>query len=67
MDLLKNMGEIVVLQREKAGITQMELASICGLSDLTIRNIERGKAGTSIGNWLKVANKLGIKLELTTK
>lgn len=67
MIILEEFGRKIVLQREKLGLTQMDLASLCELSDLTIRNIERGKEGTAIGNWLNVADKLGMKFELTIK
>lgn len=67
MTILEKFGKKVIIQREKLGLTQMDLASLCELSDLTIRNIERGKEGTSIGNWLNVADKLGMKFELTIK
>ena len=67
MIILEEFGKKIILQREKLALTQMDLASLCGLSDLTIRNIERGKEGTSIGNWLNVADKLGMKLDLTIK
>lgn len=67
MIILEEFGKKIILQREKLGLTQMDLASLCELSDLTIRNIERGKEGTSIGNWLNVADKLGMKLDLTIK
>jgi transcriptional regulator with XRE-family HTH domain len=53
--------------RFKLKLTQFELAEITKLSDLTIRNIEKGKASVAIGNWLKVADVLGIAFEMSFK
>jgi transcriptional regulator with XRE-family HTH domain len=67
MDNLVKIATILSTRREKLGITQFELAEMVGLSDLTIRNIEKGKTGTSVGNFINVANRLGYNLELTIK
>jgi DNA-binding XRE family transcriptional regulator len=60
-------GNLLEKQREKLGITQFTLAELTGLSDLTIRNIEKGKGSTSLTNWLKVCDVLGYNFDLHIK
>jgi DNA-binding XRE family transcriptional regulator len=60
-------GNLLEKQREKLGITQFALAELTGLSDLTIRNIEKGKGSTSLTNWLKVGDVLGYNFDLHIK
>ena len=55
-------GAQVRAVRKYEKITQMELAWMVGLSDKTIRDIERGKPGPSFGSVLKTAEVLGIYL-----
>ena len=57
-------GAQVRAVRKYEKITQMELAWMVGLSDKTIRDIERGLPGPSIGAVLKVAQELGIELTI---
>ena len=49
-------GAQVRAVRKYEKITQMELAWMVGLSDKTIRDIERGLPGPSIGAVLQVAS-----------
>jgi DNA-binding XRE family transcriptional regulator len=60
-------GNLLEKQRERLGITQFELAQLTQLSDLTIRNIEKGKGSTSLTNWLKVCDVLGYNFDLHIK
>jgi DNA-binding XRE family transcriptional regulator len=64
---LKQWGNLLEKQRERLNITQFELAELTQLSDLTIRNIEKGKGTTSLVNWLKVCNVLGYSFDLQIK
>lgn len=66
-DDIKFFGSKIEQKRNILGLTQKGLAEICSLSDLTIRNIEHGAPGTSIGNWVKVADVLGLSIELNSK
>lgn len=66
-DTLKHFGQKIEQQREKLSLTQIDLAALCGVSDLTIRNIERGNTGTALGNWIKAANAVGLSFDLTIK
>jgi transcriptional regulator with XRE-family HTH domain len=67
MDILLEFGTLLQSKRKQLGVSQKDLAELCGISDLTVRNIENGKEGTNIGNFLKVANTLGFDLLLQTK
>jgi transcriptional regulator with XRE-family HTH domain len=66
-DILKYWGNHLAKQRDALNITQLELAELAKLSDLTIRNIERGKGGVAFSNWIKVSNVLGYQFELILK
>jgi HTH-type transcriptional regulator / antitoxin HipB len=67
MDILLEFGTLLQSKRKQLGVSQKDLAELCSISDLTVRNIENGKEGTNIGNFLKVANTLGFDLLLQTK
>ncbi len=67
MEHLKILGADIKKRMKLVKLTQNDLASITGLSNQTIGAIVRGKEGTSIKNWLIVANALGTSLELITK
>ncbi len=60
-------GNLLEKQRVRLGKTQFELAELTGISDLTIRNIEKGKGSTSLANWLKVCDVLGYNVDLHIK
>ena len=61
-EFAQEFGAQVRAVRKYEKITQMELAWMVGLSDKTIRDIERGKPGPSFGSVLKTAEVLGIYL-----
>jgi DNA-binding XRE family transcriptional regulator len=64
---LKSWGHLLEKKREDLKLTQFELAQLTQLSDLTIRNIEKGKGSTSLTNWLKVCDVLGYNFDLHIK
>lgn len=43
-------------RRERAGITQSELANLAGVSEKTIRNLEKGRGGNLLT--IKAINKV---------
>lgn len=67
MEQLIKLGKQITNRREQLRLTQLAIASIAGISDTTVRFIEKGKAGVSIANWVKVAGIVGLDLSLTTK
>jgi DNA-binding XRE family transcriptional regulator len=67
MKLLQKLGNQIAQRREQMKLTQMDVATIVCLSDRTVRAIEQGKETVAIKNWFKVANTLGLEMNLTTK
>jgi transcriptional regulator with XRE-family HTH domain len=67
MEHLINLGKQITVRREQLKLTQLDLAAIAGISDATVRFIEKGRTGVSIANWIKVANIVGLDFSLTTK
>ncbi|PMC75092.1 MULTISPECIES: helix-turn-helix domain-containing protein [unclassified Brachybacterium] len=50
--------------RKQAGLTQLQLAELAGLSDRTVREIEKGSGSPGLAAVLTVADVLGMRLEL---
>jgi transcriptional regulator with XRE-family HTH domain len=67
MEQIIKLGKQITNRREQLKLTQLDLATIAGISDATVRFIEKGRPGVSIANWVKVANIVGLDLTLTTK
>jgi transcriptional regulator with XRE-family HTH domain len=67
MQQIKNLSNIVKERMKILNLTQQQLADATGLSVLTIGAIVRAKEGTSIKNWIIVADALGANLILTNK
>ena len=67
MEQLIKVGQQINKRREQLKLTQLDLAEITNLSDATIRSIEKGKPTVAIGNWVKVADILGMDIVLQTK
>lgn len=53
--------------RKRSGLTQMELAELAGLSDRTVRDIEKGSVSPSIGAVLSALYVVGLRLEVPAK
>jgi transcriptional regulator with XRE-family HTH domain len=67
MDKLIKLGKQITGRREQLKLTQLDIAAIAGISEPTVRYIEKGRPGVSIANWLKIADIVGLDLTLTTK
>jgi transcriptional regulator with XRE-family HTH domain len=67
MNILLKLGEQVTKRREFLKLTQQDVAAVTGLSDATVRFIEKGRPGVAIANWIKVADMLGLELQLLNK
>ena len=65
--MLEGLGKEIEQKRAFLGYTQKDLADLADLSDTTIRNIEKGKPGVSIGHWLTVADLLGLTISIHPK
>ncbi len=62
--LLEQLGENIKLACRRRGYTQVLISERTGLSRLTIRRIERGDPGVSIGHYLAVLSVLGLAGDL---
>ena len=58
---------IIKERRNLLGLTQQDLADYTGLSLRIIKSIESGKSNPSIGTLNKIAEVLGLKIELKVK
>lgn len=55
-----DIGSIIKELRKKRGLTQRELANICGLSEISIRSYENNTRKPKIENLKKIANSLEV-------
>jgi transcriptional regulator with XRE-family HTH domain len=60
-------GEAFKKRRELLGLLQPQLAAISGISRRTIQLVENGKANPSLETLLKIADPLGLTIELAVK
>ena len=58
------LGEVVRQQRKAQGLTQKELAGLCGVGARFLSELERGKESCEIGKTLLIVKMLGISLML---
>ena len=66
---LENLAEIVgalIEQRNQLGITQRELATICGVPQSSVARIESFKTIPNLDTLLKIMQPLGLKLTVST-
>lgn len=61
-DIYKEIREIVITARDKAGLTQKELAIKSGLTQSNISNIEKGVTRPTIDSLKKIADATGKRL-----
>ncbi len=63
--VLERLGENIKLARKRRGYTQILISERTGLSRLTIRKIEHGDPGVSIGHYLAVLGVLNLADDFT--
>lgn len=51
--------------RKDAGLTQVQLAELAGISDATLRDIEHGSGAPSLRSVLEAIDILGLSVEVT--
>jgi y4mF family transcriptional regulator len=61
MDPVTELGAELQRARKQNGLTQEQLAELAGISEQTLRSIERGAGNPSIEAVLSVANVLGLR------
>lgn len=58
------LGKIIRFERKKQGLTQPDLALICGSGIRFIVDIENGKETCQIGKVFKLLNSLGLDIDV---
>lgn len=62
---LTRISERVRTMRKELRLTQQQLADLAGVSDATVRQIERGTGKSTLKSVLSVMEVLGLELEVT--
>jgi len=62
-----NIGDTIKKRRELLGLLQPQLASISGVSTRTIQLVEMGKGNPSLDTLIKIADPLGLRINLSLK
>lgn len=65
MTTATDIGSALRAARRRLGLTQQEVADLSGLSDRTVRDLEKGSSSPSLGAVIAVATVLGLRLEVT--
>lgn len=60
-----DIGGTLRAARRRLGLTQQEVADLAGLSDRTVRDLEKGSTSPSLGAVFAVARVLGLRVEVT--
>mgnify|MGYP000949119911 CR=1 FL=1 len=60
----KKVGKRIQEYREKAGISQEELASAIQMSSTSVSNIERGRNFPSFETFIKICNAINVSTDL---
>ncbi|MEM0964539.1 MAG: helix-turn-helix domain-containing protein [Verrucomicrobiota bacterium] len=58
-----DIGSLIVFHRKKAGLTQIELAKLAGVSRFVVQDIEAGTGRTTWRNLESVLSSLNLELE----
>ncbi len=61
---VKDVGDRVRKERKAQGMTQSQLADLCGVGLSFVSNLENGKPTLEAGKMLRVVNTLGLDLVL---
>lgn len=65
MNSASELGATLQRTRKNHGLTQEQLAELAGISERTLRSIERGAGNPSIEAVLSVADVLGLRIVVT--
>ena len=61
----EEIGRVLRARRNMLNIKQEDLADIAGISERTLRAIEKGTANPELNSLLKLCEVLGMKINLT--
>jgi len=67
MPKLVSLGRAIRLRRRQLGMTQAELAGLCGVGVRFVSELEGGKPGLELGRAVHVIQLLGLELELRSR
>ncbi len=67
MDIKVRFGKAIREYRTKKGISQEDLAELCGLHRTYISDVERGERNVSLVNIQKICDALGVSISSTFK
>ncbi|MES9963440.1 MAG: helix-turn-helix transcriptional regulator [Candidatus Sedimenticola sp. 20ELBAFRAG] len=56
---LKNLGKALRANRKRCGDSQADAADRCGVSRETYRQMEQGRPGTGVGQWIRAIRLYG--------
>lgn len=60
----ENLGGLIRARRKELGLSQADLAGLCGVGTRFVSELERGKPTARLGLALVVARNLGLVLEV---
>lgn len=60
-DFYRSLGATIASKRKAKGLTQVELAERIGMSRAALANVETGRQGVHVHQFVEVANALGIR------
>ncbi len=63
MEASKEVGSAIRAARKRHRLTQPQLAELAGISERTVRDIEKGSASVSFAAVIAVAAVLGLRVE----
>jgi transcriptional regulator with XRE-family HTH domain len=66
-NISENIGHVLRKRRELLGLLQPQLAAISGVSIRTIQLVEMGKGNPSLDTLIKLADPLGLQIQLSIK
>lgn len=66
IDELTGIVSAMIEKRNALGISQRELAQLCGLPQSSIARIESGKTTPKLDTLLKIMHPLGLKIKLVS-
>jgi y4mF family transcriptional regulator len=60
-------GKVIRTKRKKDGLTQAELAAICGFGNRFLVDLENGKPTVQMGKALEVLQSLGLEVHIVSR